>query len=56
MFWGVWHAITQMQMHKYTVHTNTTNDEISLNPMKYYIFGEPSSKDVGNDKVTICLL
>ena len=38
---GVWHANTQTQIHKYCVYTNTVNDEMSVNPMKCYIFGKP---------------
>ena len=41
MFSGVWHANTQTQIHKYSVYTNTVNDEMSVNPMKCYIFGKP---------------
>ena len=38
MFPGVLPANTQMQIHKYSVFTNTVNDEMSVNPMKCYIF------------------
>ena len=38
MFPGVCHANTQTQIHKYSVCTNTVNDEMSVNLMKGYIF------------------
>ena len=41
MFPGVWHANTQTQIHKYSVYTNTVNDEMSVNLMKCYIFEKP---------------
>ena len=40
MFPGVLHANTQTQIHKYSVYTNTVNDEMSVNLMKCYIFGK----------------
>ena len=41
MFQGVWYANTQTQIHKYGLYTNIVNDEMSVNPMKCYIFGKP---------------
>ena len=41
MFQGVWYANTQTQIHKYGLYTNIVNDEMSVNPMKCYVFGKP---------------